>query len=72
MAYGDGLENRCRCKTTVGSNPTPSATPSPENSPHHHPLVRLNRDSVEHGKAHRIKVITLNIRFDQNIILPEP
>ncbi len=25
MAYGDGLENRCRCKTTVGSNPTPSA-----------------------------------------------
>ncbi len=25
MAYGDGLENRCRCKPTVGSNPTPSA-----------------------------------------------
>ena len=25
MAYGDGLENRCRCKLTVGSNPTPSA-----------------------------------------------
>ena len=24
MAYGDGLENRCRCKPTVGSNPTPS------------------------------------------------
>jgi hypothetical protein len=21
----DGLENRCRCKPTVGSNPTPSA-----------------------------------------------
>ncbi len=25
MAYGDGLEHRCRRKTTVGSNPTPSA-----------------------------------------------
>ena len=25
MAYGDGLENRCRRKTTVGSNPTSSA-----------------------------------------------
>ena len=25
MVYGDGLENRCRCKPTVGSNPTPSA-----------------------------------------------
>jgi GNAT superfamily N-acetyltransferase len=25
VAYGDGLENRCRCKPTVGSNPTPSA-----------------------------------------------
>ena len=25
MAYGDGLENRCSCKGTVGSNPTPSA-----------------------------------------------
>ncbi len=25
MVYGDGLENRCRRKTTVGSNPTPSA-----------------------------------------------
>jgi len=22
---GDGLENRCACKRTVGSNPTPSA-----------------------------------------------
>ena len=26
MVYGDGLENRCRRKTAVGSNPTPSAT----------------------------------------------
>ena len=26
MVYGDGLENRCSCKGTVGSNPTPSAT----------------------------------------------
>ena len=26
MDYGDGLENRCPCKGTVGSNPTPSAT----------------------------------------------
>ena len=26
VAYGDGPENRCRRKTTVGSNPTPSAT----------------------------------------------
>ena len=26
VVYGDGLENRCRRKTTVGSNPTPSAT----------------------------------------------
>ena len=25
MVYGDGLENRCWCKPTVGSNPTPSA-----------------------------------------------
>jgi len=25
VVYGDGLENRCRCKPTVGSNPTPSA-----------------------------------------------
>ena len=25
VADGDGLENRCRCKPTVGSNPTPSA-----------------------------------------------
>ena len=25
MVYGDGLENRCSCKGTVGSNPTPSA-----------------------------------------------
>ncbi len=25
MVYGDGLENRCPCKGTVGSNPTPSA-----------------------------------------------
>ena len=25
VAYGDGLENRCRCKPTVGSNPPPSA-----------------------------------------------
>jgi hypothetical protein len=25
VAYGDGLENRCWCKPTVGSNPTPSA-----------------------------------------------
>ena len=25
---GDGLENRCTCKRTVGSNPTPSATDS--------------------------------------------
>ncbi len=25
MADGDGLENRCSCKGTVGSNPTPSA-----------------------------------------------
>ena len=24
--YGDGLENRCSRKGTVGSNPTPSAT----------------------------------------------
>ncbi len=26
VAYGDGLENRCSRKGTVGSNPTPSAT----------------------------------------------
>ncbi len=26
MVYGDGLENRCSRKGTVGSNPTPSAT----------------------------------------------
>ena len=25
MVYGDGLENRCPRKGTVGSNPTPSA-----------------------------------------------
>ena len=25
MVYGDGLENRCSRKGTVGSNPTPSA-----------------------------------------------
>ena len=25
MVYGDGLENRCTRKGTVGSNPTPSA-----------------------------------------------
>ena len=25
MAEGDGLENRCGCKSTVGSNPTLSA-----------------------------------------------
>ena len=25
VAYGDGLENRCSRKRTVGSNPTPSA-----------------------------------------------
>ena len=25
MVYGDGLENRCLRKGTVGSNPTPSA-----------------------------------------------
>jgi hypothetical protein len=25
VAYGDGLENRCRFRVTVGSNPTPSA-----------------------------------------------
>ena len=25
MDEGDGLENRCTCKRTVGSNPTPSA-----------------------------------------------
>ena len=25
VADGDGLENRCPCKGTVGSNPTPSA-----------------------------------------------
>ena len=25
MADGDGLENRCPCKGTVGSNPTSSA-----------------------------------------------
>ena len=25
MDDGDGLENRCTCKRTVGSNPTPSA-----------------------------------------------
>ena len=25
VVYGDGLENRCPCKGTVGSNPTPSA-----------------------------------------------
>src|SRR4030042_5108647 len=27
VAYGDGLENGCRCKPTVGSNPTPSVYP---------------------------------------------
>ena len=26
VVYGDGLENRCPRKGTVGSNPTPSAT----------------------------------------------
>ncbi len=26
VVYGDGLENRCSRKGTVGSNPTPSAT----------------------------------------------
>ena len=30
MVYGDGLENRCPRKGTVGSNPTPSATSSNE------------------------------------------
>ena len=29
VAYGDGLENRCIRKGTVGSNPTPSATANP-------------------------------------------
>lgn len=29
MVYGDGLENRCSRKGTVGSNPTPSATNEP-------------------------------------------
>ncbi len=38
MADGDGLENRCPRKGTVGSNPTPSAiivelTERPENIP---------------------------------------
>ncbi len=28
VADGGGLENRCYRKVTVGSNPTPSATPS--------------------------------------------
>ena len=28
VVYGDGLENRCPRKGTVGSNPTPSATTS--------------------------------------------
>ena len=27
----DGLENRCACKRTVGSNPTPSANDFPAN-----------------------------------------
>ena len=27
MAESDGLENRCGCMPTVGSNPTPSAQP---------------------------------------------
>ena len=27
VVYGDGLENRCPRKGTVGSNPTPSAAP---------------------------------------------
>ena len=34
MAYGGGLENRCRRKMTVGSNPTPSARVS------HHQWIR--------------------------------
>jgi putative endonuclease len=27
VAYGDGLENRCRCKPAAGSNPVPSVYP---------------------------------------------
>src|SRR5277367_6503770 len=34
----DGLENRSRCKPTVGSNPTPSASDSVRQSP----TIRVN------------------------------
>ena len=41
MAYGDGLENRSRCKTSEGSNPSPSAIQVSFSTlpPSHHPRL---------------------------------
>jgi hypothetical protein len=51
----DSLENCCRCKPTVGSNPTPSAKRNPSHTRRillaHHQVLKLEefRNTVPHG-----------------------
>ncbi len=54
MAYGDGLENRCPRKGTVGSNPTPSA------------ISNYGRMS-NMGQLHDTIFFTTNIRIVTNM-----
>ncbi len=51
MADGDGLENRCSRKGTVGSNPTPSAS------------LLLYPHLVQLCQAHGVKLIAFHVRL---------
>ena len=66
MVDGDGLENRCSRKGTVGSNPTPSAITGPP------PLLTFHRHHVQAGKAHRVQAVSPDTGLDQYVVLPEP
>jgi hypothetical protein len=67
--YGDGLENRFPIISGRGFES--HSLRQLEFVANFLPLVRLNRDLIQHSDAHRIQFVPLDIGLDQNIIPPE-
>jgi hypothetical protein len=54
VAESDGLENRCGCTPTVGSNPTPSAGGQPPAGQACPPLPAARQDCGQGGSPSRL------------------
>ncbi len=75
MVYGDGLENRCSRKGTVGSNPTPSAiilsvTPSPRRVFELCPLPLLKGKGIR-GDGVASNIMAEGVGFEPTVPLQE-